>query len=496
MTRSYCLFIFFLVSAVHCLVAQGADENYEMLRTEIELYAAYQPLPKGVYALIDSANHYARQGDYDFAMVFLEQAHDDLSATSTKKAPIEPAVTLPDFQYYVQSGVDFNRQEFELGFDQSDSTLLDQVNKPFIGLGVRLSGFDGAFLLDNQLRFDKEYLENQINLYNHWSGDTWDINGSSGYVFDRNFVTNALGYHEIFSRWALNFRGTSSNFALTEEARYKRYYEPTTEIPDYFRNVLSAYYSYNINYYHDFSLNYSLDYNNSFRTSNNDYLNHTAGLEYGALLFSRLKLLFPVSAAARNFTYILSDSLLENNAVTVSTKPELMYRASDFISLGFTYQLDIKNYKIKTEQDPDYNYTRLDPQVRFTFADVFRIAIGYLDEQKKHVLQKDLEPIYIQEQNYRGHGVSVNMDYTRLSGLLLSLDINYTLRRYPDAILADNFSIYSNRNIISILAFAQWPINRHLSLSLIAAYDNDKDIDSEFNDSRSSYYTTDLKYEF
>lgn len=497
MNRVYCLILILFVSSVGSLTAQSlVDNQYKLLHTQLQLSDAYTPLPQYVSALIDSAESYALSGDYDFALIFLEQARDDLSAATMKKKMHSVDYEKPTFSYYAQSGIDFNRQEFELGFDQSDSLLLEQVDKPFFGVGIRYNSLDGQLELENKLRYDKENLESELSMRNRWQKVPWILEGYSGYVFDRNFLTHSLGYHELYSRWAFSYHGAITDFYFREDARYKRYFEASPDIPDFFRNTLSADLAYQLNYIHALHLSYILDYNQSLRTQNNDYSENSVSLEYAGSRFKMLKINLPLRAESKKFSYVLNDSLLNNTALTLSLEPEIDYQITSSLSLGLKYQIDKKEFKLKTEQDPDYTFMQILPEISFIFSEAYRLSLGYLFENKNHKLQTDLDEIYIKEQNYQAQGLSLNFDITQSSGLFLSLDASYTRRRYPDAIVADNFSIYADRNIFSILSIVQWPIMDNLSLNIIAAFDNDKDLDSDFNDSRSSYYTADLKYEF
>ncbi len=496
MKNAYCLLVFCSLLFARYIYAQGSDEKYDLLMTELQLYASYSTLPESVSALIDSAARYAKNGDYDFALVYLEQARGDLPEKPIKKTPEINPQKPSHLSYYFQSGVDFNRQEFELGFDQSDSTLLEQVNKPFVGFGFRLNGTDGSFLLEDHIRYDKENLDNDFSIRNHWQGRVWSLDGFNGYIYDNNFLTPSLGYHEVYSRWMLRYRSDNLDLTFGDDSRYKRYFEPSSDVPDYFRNTFASNLSYQFNSYHSLRLQYSFDYNQSIQTSNNDYADNRADVEYDGVWFDRLKIRFPVDVEDKKFSYILNDSLLNNTALTFTVNPQLDYHVTDFFTIGMAYRIDKKNYRIKTEQDPDYTYAQFSPELKLNFTDEFQLGIGYVLENKQHVLQPGLEDIYISEQNYRAQGIIFSFDITKLSGLLLSFDASYTKRRYPDAVAADNFSIYANRNVLSLLTFAQWPIMEKLLLNIIVSYDNDKDLDSDFNDSRSSYYTLDLKYEF
>ncbi len=475
-------------------------EDYETLLLQLELQQSLTP-GADVVALLDSAKTYAGQKDYPMALIFLEEARDSFtSGSGESRPPVSlsrvPIVNRPEnpFRFSLVSGVDFNRQEFELGFDQSDSILLDQVSKPYVGVVMKYTPGSPFFFLQNTLRYDKENIDNELRLTGRWQGEAHGLESRFSYLFNRNFIYTNLSYNELNSDLVYTYNKAYWYGRLQNTSRLKAYQHPDANVPDYFRNTLNANLSYFQNSAFTIQGYYTLDYNASRHTGNNDFVNQYLGLIARGTA-GGMRLMFNPQVEQNRFTYLVADSLLNNRSQTAQADVSLSFRIFSSLEMRTTGRYRKKIYFKKTEQEPDYNLINFNPEWRLYINDRLSFGTGGFWEKRRHELTPELDSAYILQQDYTDRGVTLNADYASPDGKVLSLSLRYSARRYKGGGGA-NFSLYADRNIWSGLLFLQWPLAEHLSLQAVAMYDTDKDLDSAFNDTKSSFYTLELKYEF
>jgi hypothetical protein len=311
-----------------------------------------------------------------------------------------------------------------------------------------------------------------------------------------------LGYLELFVDFSLKNSNLGSDWywSLKNTVRYKKFKQATETIPNFIKSTFSGYAVKSFGLYKNIQVDYNFDLNESLDYMNNDFIEHDAGIGYQDMFFSHLKLRASSRARVSAFNYLVSDesgdSSFTNRSTTFGLNPELVYTFNQSMSIGINYKVDFKQFVIKTEQEPDYRFDYINPSILINLSEEISLKLGYVRERKLHKTVPFLEEQYIKDQNYQSQGVSLGFDFTTLNGILITLNSEYVRRRYPDTVDDAAFSIYSNRNILNILLFAQIPISEKISINAIGSYDNDKDIDTDFNDSVSSFYSFEFVYSF
>lgn len=494
------LFIVVCKTFVH---AQETDKNsYELLKMEVDLLRIYENFSELSLALIDSAEAFANDGAYDFAFVYLEQARSEISVrTDFQKNQNLMIDEETKFDFSLVTGLDYNRQEFELGFEQSDSVLLDELTKPFIGLNINFNATNNL-KFGNIVRYDKENLQNEFSISQSLKLFNFSSLISGGVLYDKNFTYQDLTFTEFYTD--LDFKNidfdSEWSWSIKNQTRLKSFNEPSKTIPDFFRNTSYFYGTYTFNPQKYILMDYLIDLNESLKYQNNDFLQQDAGFTYQDNFFSKLLIKSIIRYRHNDFNYLISDNFADssfsNTSVTISVNPNVKYSLSSRINFEIAYKIDFKEFNFKTEQEPDYIYQLLKPLINISLSDFTNLGIGYIQERKKHASIAELDNAYIKDQDYISNGLVLNIDHAALSGMLLSLNAEYSFRRFPNYKSAANFTLYANRNILNLLFFAQIPVNKNISFNLIGSYDNDKDIDSDFNDTISSFYTFELEYNF
>ncbi|RMH65591.1 MAG: hypothetical protein D6677_02115 [Calditrichaeota bacterium] len=489
------------VAPIWLTAQNNPADDYTMLRMELSVRLAYAPSAE-VRALVDSAESYASKKDYDLAVIFLEEARDQLRdlLPIPKKNPVKAdsnplQADLPrPYQLSVVSGIDFNRQEFELGYSQSDSVLTDQISKPYVGL--EMTWASGSFSLSDNVRYDQENLDNNLTVNLNKQMGAHRLNLRAAYLYNRNAVYPDLSFNELLSDVSWQFLNDTWQIRFQNLSRVKMYARPVATVPDYLRNTFSATLGYYPGAFSGINIYYTLDRNESKDTDNNDFFNQQGVLDWRRQLGEWGDIQLSPQGEWNQYAYLLGDSLLNNRATVGYLPARFTLRLGARFALQLSAGWRIKTYQYKTEQEPDYTLLNAEPELAWQWDSGASLGIGLVWEQRKHKVAPGLDSVYVIQQDYKDRGVLLSLDYSRPDGAMISATLKYSARRYPFAESAANFSLYANKNVWSALLFARWPVTKHFSVNAVAMYDNDKDLDSAFNDSKSSFYTFELKYDF
>ncbi len=149
-----------------------------------------------------------------------------------------------------------------------------------------------------------------------------------------------------------------------------------------------------------------------------------------------------------------------------------------------------------TEQDPSYQHYQMMNKLRINPLDNFFWEAGHRFELKKHFLFKGAQDEYLEEQNYIGNGAITGLEYNIGFRFMLSLELSYTWRRYPEAEPDIWGSAYNNRNILNLNFLLQAPLTSNISFNAFVSYDNDQDLDSDAGNTRSSIFSAEICYKF
>ncbi len=489
------------------LAAQSnPSHNYQLLLEEISLFKQYYPLENNTQALLDSAAAYAESSDFDVASVFLEQIVSKIKTEHTIAAPeADKSLNMNSehydrFEWMVRSGIDFNRQEFEINYVENDSLLIEEIQKPFIGLETRYWLFrkpgGAGLIIKNNFRYDEESLEETLEIRHIFSG--LNLNGYTevGFSYDRNNVYEDLGYLETSGIQYLSWNITPEyQLQLDNTTRYKKYKNSSESIPDFVKNTLSLnLYHFNrsgrsINYYYNADLNESLKY------SNNDFLEQNFKLSLGDWLTNSFNNELSLGFRHNRYEYSFDGSVTHNQSRVFSAGTEAGFLLMKNWFWESKYVLDYKNYSQKSGQEPDYVRHQFESVLKKYSNDNFDFQMGYLFESRHHFNKGNAGEVYVDEQNYTGHGVISGIDYTGKENTFISLSASYTWRRYPyaqDAAL----SVYSDRNVLSLFLIGQIPVSGNVVANVFASYDNDQDKDRDRNDTRSAFFTFEIEYKF
>ena len=470
-------------------------ESYRLLYSEAQAFQSYQSASAPVTALMDSARSYAAQKDYLLASVFLEEY-----LQSIRKPQLQPtakeATATKLFRLEVSTGVDFNRQEFELGYSNADSLLSEEISKPYVALNLETALWKQVSLQTN-VRYDKENSTALARLYASRNTDSgqWYVDGA--FSLDRNRLYPEFSYSEWDSRQMASAEWTSAlKIAVWNTFRYKKYKTPSETVPSFLKDETQLRWDFITSGNGRYQLTYRSDFNHSLNTSHNDYWEQTASIASAILNTIQSGLNLESGYTNKRYSYLWDDSTVNNRAQTVYIHSDGYFYFNRWLSWKFRYDGQTKRYTQKSEQDPDYWLHELNTELKGDLFDGASLSAGYRLEYKKHIVTPGLEAKYVQDQNYVGNGLVIGGDYFRLNGTLISLEASYTFRRYPTGIAEAWGGLYNDKNVLNITFVAQIPLLSCINLNLFASYDNDKDLDSDYGNSRSSIFSAEVLYTF
>jgi hypothetical protein len=473
-----------------------AELTYNLLLSQIKIHRELSPLDADKEQLLKEAEHYALQKDYDIAIVYLEET---LVAINQPQNPLKNSflnTTKSGFAISFLSGVDFNRQEFEIGYLQSDSTVLEEISKPYIGLRSDYyapTGAESYFEVSNSLRYDRENWRDDYRI--GWrQGNQFSIYYNGYWNDSDDLSSNSFWEHELETRMGSDWFG-SFNWAARNTYNIKNYRNSNIYISDYFRNRFNFLAEWELKHNQSLSAEIAHELNESLGRDDNDYsqgILRTAFLRDAVNAFNYF--LSP-ELTMRDYKLEFEDSTISNRFTQLGM--EVLFEMPIFQALRFEIDDDFyyKRYKKKSSLEPDYLLNVLRGNMIFELSSVVEVGFGYEWELKKHDQQSDSESD-VTEQNFNSHGITAMINYFSLNGTYLSSSLSYHWRRYPPSVTNDLFSIYSDRDVFSIMLMAFVPISNHFSLNGFLTYDNDIDKDLDQQNNQSTIFTMELEYKF
>jgi hypothetical protein len=483
-----------------------AKTTFELLLTRYKIYLEYYSINDETRQLYEEALQYGQNEEYEIGSILLEEAievlKNEAETSSGVIKPISfsttslPKSTVQDFKFSMISGMDFNRQEFELGFVESDSTVEEEFSKPYVGLRVRYSmnnGEHNVLEVQNSLRFDKENLRDDYRIRWQPISDFYIL--YSGY-WNEARVENTFSYWDqmIASRLTFDLARTVY-FSFLNTFNYKSYRTDSFYLKDYYRNRFNALGELRTTALGIFSFEYWNELNESLGLQDNDYTQNNIRLGIRNDSFEKFYYNLLVDGGIRDYVIQFDDSLIFNRFQALGI--EAIYEVGItqnvrlFVENNFLY----KYYQQKSSLEPDYYWNFLRPGIRITLFDQVDVGVGYEWEFKEHKAQP-LDSYDVNEQNYNSQGLFVSFNYFSLSGTYFTASVSYQWRRYPDSITNDLISIYSNRNIFSAMLLAYVPLSKNFTFNVFATFDNDKDIDFDQQNNQSTIFTLELEYTF
>jgi len=505
-----------MTSQVSALTITDFKEFYESRKLQLKFLLSRIANPDNlILSLEEEANYFAIQNDWETALDLVNQALElcispqtddsklDYSAANGNNLslPVSSFSLLPSdiWQWTVEIGTDYSRQEYEMSFIESDSVILEQLNNPFIAIylfrNVQHNRYNTQVY--SYLRGDRELLQSNATLalesnnYDRY----WRLEAQSDLFYQHQDLSGSFWENSLRGSWnrllAANWR-----FSLYSQARYKLSFPADSSYGD----VITGDVSLSLRKYLQVLTWLELMIRPSYFNENQQLglrysqiqgrveLNHRQS--YNRFYLAQLNYYF------RHFRSRQPSSEYLNQYTTIQPIAELEIPL--FLPFGISARAEWESRRFST---PDisysnYNAASLEAQVKFYFSDYNSFGLGYVHEWETHFSDNADNQKIVEQENFTANGLVISVDLVKTNGLLLNFSYQYTLRTYPNAGANDLFGFYSNRRIHSLQGLGYIPLGRHWQFQFFANYDNDRDRDRDYNDNFSTIFNIGLQYKF
>ena len=488
------------ISAQPGLAVQSDGEKYRLLLDQVNLYIDYYPLDDDMRQLYDQAKSYGDNNEYEIAVIYLEEILSTIGSSSKKEESLpnpeisEIKIRESPVKFSAISGIDFNRQEFEIGYLQNDSTILEEFSKPYIGLAMEygLKNDDGVRLrVTNSLRYDKENWRDYYRV--RWNAAKFTSFQYNGFLnYSKTYPANSFWEHEVISRY-MPVKKRKISWSINNTFNYKNYRHSDGGFFNYYQNRFEL-----INKWGGFN-RYIIQshYQNIFYEhlggENLDFIQHEIEIGYRKTTYYTYWHALDLDIALRNYSLEFEDSLFSNSYSQVKSELIFSFPLWQDGRIELNDHLLLKSYKEKSSLEPDYIWNYFRPLLLQKISQSTEAGFGYELEIKRHREYQD-DVNSISDQDYTANGIFSSLNYFSLSGTYLTLYLSYQWRRYPESITNEMLSIYSDRNVLSLFIMAYIPFTRNISVNILTTYDNDKDIDIDQRNNQSVIISAELEY--
>ncbi|MCB0275857.1 MAG: hypothetical protein KDI06_13655 [Calditrichaeota bacterium] len=482
------------------------EENlYQALRLAAELTLQHQTADSLYWDLLADADALARAGDPAGGREILSMLDGLMKADLSPTVTPLPLPTTPTISPYVaprfilESGVDYSVHEFENAGLESDSTLREEFQNPYLSLSwYQLARQNGAGLeLVHRFRVDQELQNYQLLfVYQPSAGGRLRLNGDAAFYQNDpevggNFLNTQLG---------LRLAGTGySRHSWTAhlQGRIKAYLESQGTRPDLYSGFANLFYAFNPNPYHQLNLGVIPSF---YREAGE------AGYRYEQLLLTNryrwrggFNHYWEIDAEVvlQSFESFIEEDPYRNRYSQFHPQLQFEQPLGGNLSLEGELALDIKNYRETSYVYPDYRDYQGEILPKINFSRFRSLALGWGFEKRVHDAQASGESDYLNNEDYRDSRLVVRGEWYNLSGLLVSADYRLSWRSYAEqaSSLLDGYE--SSDRLIHAVSVLGWiPLGRHWQIQMLINYDNDQDRRNDFNDFRSTLMNIGVGYQW
>jgi len=456
--------------------------------------------------LLKDAISFAGTDDYQLAIIYLEELLSKLQFSDKPVTKLNdnnsfesisdqlfdrPQQNASGLRLSLVSGIDYNKQEFDLGYFESDSAILEQISRPYVGF---IGGFNYQFNplysieLSNALRYDKDFLRNDYKIT--WrAGSAFAINFGGYWNQSNSILSSSFWEHELNARF---YHRLTPTFTLSIENNYrhKTYRHTSFYMIDYFRNRFVSVAEWSL-----FRFEYNNEFNETLGSSDLDYLQHMLVLGIRNTPGEPFVFDLNIDLSLRKYTLTFETNFINNVYNQAGANGYISLPMSMWSKLIIEDNFTFKSYEEKNSLELDYFWNLVRPGVVVNFINNFETTLGYEHEFRIHRNVSD-DVFDVSEQNYSSNGLFLAFSYINSTGSYLSASVSHQWRRYPDSPMNDILSIYSNQNVLSITMMAYWPLMPGLYLNTYVMYDTDQDIDIDQMSNQSIIITAELEYRF
>jgi hypothetical protein len=500
-----------------------------------------------VLALQHEANTFATQQDYVTAQLILDTALEliGLRAAAVMEPDSERVVimagSLPaspssalEWRREIMFGADLWRQEFDLGLAADNSSYVDRDGNPFVGLRISLNhnpllqplsqksqprsparlpeSRALSFSAYAMLKSSRDYYSGELEFSGRQTvGSTTSLRFQMR--LDGTSYRRDLDLHywqNTTSAVASAEAGKNFRFEIGDELRLRRYRQQSELYPNYIQNQASVGAIFNSSYTTRLDSRYSFIARVHDSCPVDDYVEHRfeasifqSTANNSAVLLENIwrHRIYPTEVAGG------CPRTYQNTFQEEYARADLRLGLSDALALRVEGDFTLRQHQTPSDSTPDFLSTTVNPQLQFKLLADWQISVGYLyllrvydkdiiRSQRPTTAAGDLG--YSFYEDYYSHGFTLGVDLIRTDGVWLSVNENFEMRTYPNAIAQNlpGFGLYSDRNINSLLLFFSWNFLPRWQAGVLANFDNDHSRIENQSDSRNTLFSIDLGYSF
>lgn len=463
------------------------------------------------------AETFANTDDFVTAQILLESAlalaNDEASPASSALVDDPRPTTSPPAKWRWRReavlGMDFWRQEFEIGVTRPDGLFLTEAeslfveNKgnPFSGLRFELSrgaGTPSYLQTYALLKASRDYNSGEAELRAQQA-----FGAKTHGRFENRF--ESIRYLRDFDLryWQNNSSALFSadlskkfRFEVEEEIRLRRYQNEDELSRNYTHNEASLAAIYSAGFSTRLRARYSFNDRRHQRFAEHDYFEHRIETTWFKHAAQNSSLFVENHWRRRVYRRGISDSTYENTHQEGYLRADLRFGLGASAALRLEGDLTSRVYPAEVRDDlaPDFLDLKANPQLQFNLVHDWQASVGYLFLLRRYEAHND----FLGYADYYAHGLTLGLDLFNTNGFLLSVSNAFQVRTYPD-VSADNLllsSSYSDRSINSLLLFLSWTLHPNWQLGAFANYDNEISRLKEASDSRNTLFSVDVTYSF
>jgi hypothetical protein len=481
---------------------------------------ASRDLLQQVVDLLEDAQKFASQDDYETAQIFLDTALDITRATIAADTTAVIGSEIEEFaleeirqnrfEPQIVTGVDLWRQEFELSFID-DTTFFEKSGNPYVGFRLRgdvqSKGF-GAVTTHFLAKVSRDYYSGEVELQNlkgSYTGNHWLLQNRLEWTSYRD--TLGLKFWQYSNRLrggvelAKNFLGYAGN-----DFRLRRYEQETEFYPNYFHNLAYAGMQYTSGLSTRLAGEYSLGIRKHPQFVADDYQEYTMTASVYQSTATNSSIFLENIYRVRNYAHGGNDSTYQNPFSEEYIRGDFRFGMTPSLSFDVRGDVTLRQHKFVSLLTPDYLNVTANPRFLIRFLGDWQLGLGYLYILRVYdtdiirttprVIDSDLARFSLDQsilgyEDYFSHGVSISLELFRLGAFMLNLSNNFEYRTYPNSQTTsiDGFPLYSDRQINSTFLFLTWKMYPQLELGIFANYDEDRSRNQENNDSRNTLFS-------
>lgn len=439
-------------------------------------------------------------------------AADPVEENSPEKSEKRPSVYLWNLQ--IETGLDYSRQEFEMSFIDSDSTIKEQLQNPFVSLyfNQKFNFSKMPLSLTHRFRLDNEFANysfggiltkesaSLINKFELESEAFWDQKNNQGFFLDndlRYFIGNSSNLN---NRWYLDAR-----------VRYKWFPSGDSSNSNIFSATTDLQFEHYFGLFNYLSFTVSPEYYQENRQLGQNYKQIRLEMGYNYRRRSHRQLEAGVKLDFRNFKNIVNDQEYQNQYVAINPEISGEWAWLNWLGNQFKVYYQKQNYQDANDITPDLEQVGFEWIQKFYFSELNSFGVGYFAEKNLNStdlnnttlrtrdvpsVKTDLPSTFIEQQNYNSRGLVLTFDWLKLSGLFFNIEYRIKWDNYPNSANSPFLPYYSDRITHSVSGFGWLPIANDWQIQFFINYDNDHNRKIENSDNRNTILNLSLVYQF